>query len=334
MINTWLIYNFDGKVHYYLPDYQGNIVADVTAAGKVVQKASYYPYGEPWLEPEGDNRRLYGGKERLNFGALRHSDFGARLLDTRSGRWNSQDPCAEEFYPLSPYSVCLGDPINFVDTDGCRPSVIEAIMMAKYSYPDSQNSENDILSFLGQTGWYLSVLNSAYSTTISNFADLEATIFVKNTGNGEREYACAFAGTHDMEGWLSNVTQLFGKSQEYKDCVEFSKNLSNEISKEELTFIGHSQGGGKAAAASMVTNRAAITFNPAAISEQTKKNLNLGKANNIVNYIICGYLVDKGFRVGGDPVHNFQKNFLRLTPPGRIEYIYPTFFLRHGIDNF
>lgn len=56
--------------------------------------------------------------------------------------------------------------------------------------------------------------------------------------------------------------------------------------------------------------------------------------NDIVNYIICGYLVDKGFRVGGDPVHNFQKNFLRLTPPGRIEYIYPTFFLRHGIDNF
>ena len=56
--------------------------------------------------------------------------------------------------------------------------------------------------------------------------------------------------------------------------------------------------------------------------------------NDIVNYIICGYLVDKGFCIGGDPVHNFQKNFLRLTPPGRIEYIYPTFFLRHGIDNF
>ncbi len=113
-------FDADGMVHYYVPDYQGNIIADVTADGEIVQTASYYPYGEPWLEPEGDNRRLYGGKERLNFGALRHSDFGARLLDTRSGRWNSQDPCAEEFYPLSPYNVCGGDPINYVDRDGRR----------------------------------------------------------------------------------------------------------------------------------------------------------------------------------------------------------------------
>ena len=111
-------FDADGKVHYYIPDYQGNIVADVTAAGKVVQKASYYPYGEPWLEPEGDNRRLYGGKERLNFGAFHHSDYGPRLLDSRSGRWNSQDPCAEEKYCLSPYIYCSGDPINRVDPNG------------------------------------------------------------------------------------------------------------------------------------------------------------------------------------------------------------------------
>ena len=113
-------FDAEGKVHYYVPDYQGNIIADVTARGKVEQTASYYPYGEPWVEPEGGNRRLYGGKERLNVGALRPSDFGARYLDTRSGRWNSHDPCSEDFYPLSPYSVCGGDPVNYVDPDGRR----------------------------------------------------------------------------------------------------------------------------------------------------------------------------------------------------------------------
>ncbi len=113
-------FDAEGKVHYYVPDYQGNIIADVTARGKVEQTASYYPYGEPWVEPEGGNRRLYGGKERLNVGALRPSDFGARYLDTRSGRWNSQDPCSEDFYPLSPYSVCGGDPVNYMDPDGRR----------------------------------------------------------------------------------------------------------------------------------------------------------------------------------------------------------------------
>ena len=113
-------FDSDGKVHYYVSDYQGNIIADVTARGKVEQTASYYPYGEPWVEPEGGNRRLYGGKERLNVGAFRPSDFGARYLDTRSGRWNSHDPCSEDFYPLSPYSVCGGDPVNYVDPDGRR----------------------------------------------------------------------------------------------------------------------------------------------------------------------------------------------------------------------
>lgn len=38
----------------------------------------------------------------------------------------------------------------------------------------------------------------------------------------------------------------------------------------ELTFIGHSLGGGEAALNALVTDRAAITFNPAGVSDITK----------------------------------------------------------------
>ena len=130
-------FDADGMVHYYVPDYQGNIIADVTADGEIVQTASYYPYGEPWLEPEGDNRRLYGGKERLNFGPLRHSDYGPRLLDTRSGRWNSQDAYGEKYRHLSPYSLCGGDPINNIYPSG---NIIQTIINgAAYQYINGSN---------------------------------------------------------------------------------------------------------------------------------------------------------------------------------------------------
>lgn len=107
----------DGKVYYHIGDYQGNVVAVMRGNGIVVQTAHYYPYGEPWLEPDGTNRHLYGGKERI--AALGGAyDYGARLLNSRVGTWYQQDPCAEDYRWLSPYSVCAADPVNITDPSG------------------------------------------------------------------------------------------------------------------------------------------------------------------------------------------------------------------------
>lgn len=56
----------------------------------------------------------------------------------------------------------------------------------------------------------------------------------------------------------------------------------------EISNIGHSLGGGEAAAASMATQRDAITFNPAAVSNLTSLFGNLGSASNVTNYIMVG----------------------------------------------
>lgn len=45
-------------------------------------------------------------------------DFGARMLDTRLGRWLTIDPKAGKYPDLSPYVFCANNPIIFIDPDG------------------------------------------------------------------------------------------------------------------------------------------------------------------------------------------------------------------------
>ena len=105
-----------GGTMYYLTDWQGNNAVVADNRGNVVQETTYYPYGEPTIEPTGQ-RYLFGGKEREHAGGRNAYDFGARIL-TPYGCWSTPDPLAEKFYSISPYSYCGGDPINRVDEDG------------------------------------------------------------------------------------------------------------------------------------------------------------------------------------------------------------------------
>ncbi|MBL0095409.1 MAG: hypothetical protein IPP46_02145 [Bacteroidetes bacterium] len=45
-------------------------------------------------------------------------DFGARIYDTRLGRWISVDPLIKKYPDLSPYNFVAGNPITSVDPDG------------------------------------------------------------------------------------------------------------------------------------------------------------------------------------------------------------------------
>ena len=104
-------------VMYYITDWQGNNAVVIDKSGDIVQSTTYYPYGEPTIEPRGQ-RFLFGGKEREHAAGRNSCDFGARNLAANA--WTTPDPLAEKFYPLSPYAYCGGDPINRVDPDGKR----------------------------------------------------------------------------------------------------------------------------------------------------------------------------------------------------------------------
>jgi len=45
-------------------------------------------------------------------------DFGARMYDSRTGRWQSRDPLAEKYPYLSPYVGMGNKPLVYVDVDG------------------------------------------------------------------------------------------------------------------------------------------------------------------------------------------------------------------------
>jgi RHS repeat-associated protein len=73
-----------------------------------------------WSDSSFSYRFAFNGKEsddEVN-GEGNSYDFGARIYDSRLGRWMSVDPF-KEFYPgHSPYSFGLNNPIYFIDLDG------------------------------------------------------------------------------------------------------------------------------------------------------------------------------------------------------------------------
>ncbi|MDL2320543.1 hypothetical protein LJC45_05370 [Alistipes sp. OttesenSCG-928-B03] len=78
-------------------------------------------FGGRWrdsLSLASNNRYLYNGKETQESFGVNYLDYGARMYDSRIGRWHSIDPLAEKYYSQSPYFHALKNPINAIDPDG------------------------------------------------------------------------------------------------------------------------------------------------------------------------------------------------------------------------
>ena len=84
--------------------------------------SDYYPFGMQMEERRmGVGGRFgYNGKEMDNEvkGEGNSLDFGARMYDSRVGRWLSLDPLAGKYPGISPYAFVGNSPIRFIDPDG------------------------------------------------------------------------------------------------------------------------------------------------------------------------------------------------------------------------
>jgi hypothetical protein len=209
---------------------------------------------------------------------------------------------AEKYYSISPYVYCLNNPIIYIDLFGREPTFEEAARMAAHVYGDYSD---DIL-----IGGWTKIIDIKEQNT-----GFKSALYSRRKENGNIEFTCAFAGT-DTNNFIeilrdssNDILQLYGLSPQYYIAAILAHYLDKTISKfgddnNELTFVGHSLGGGMSALSSMLTGRKAITFNPARVSNDTKHYYSLDCFSssqhktshpsfyNILNYVIHGEILD------------------------------------------
>ncbi|MBD5233464.1 MAG: hypothetical protein HDS65_04710, partial [Bacteroidales bacterium] len=113
-----------GRAFYMVRDWNSSVAMVVDAEGEIRQHTGYYPYGEPWAEPEGQPY-LYAGKERMRFLSKGDSDFGPRAYNAAIAQWWAPDALASETPWFSPYTYCGANPNRYSDLSGNRISCWE-----------------------------------------------------------------------------------------------------------------------------------------------------------------------------------------------------------------
>ncbi len=109
----------DSAYYVQVKDYQGNVRAVLDQNHNVVERNDYYPYGglinasDSQLQPY-----KYSAKELDRENGLDLYDSQARWYDPMLPGTTTQDPLAEKYYSISPYTWCAGNPVRFVDPSG------------------------------------------------------------------------------------------------------------------------------------------------------------------------------------------------------------------------
>jgi RHS repeat-associated protein len=106
---------------YYTKDHLGNNRTVVSESGELRQVIHYYPFGGTYGDT-GLNSALqpykYNGKEFDHTHGLNWYDYGARMYSPALPMWTAMDQKCEEYYHLSPYVYCAGNPVINIDPDG------------------------------------------------------------------------------------------------------------------------------------------------------------------------------------------------------------------------
>lgn len=124
-------------------------------------------------------------------------------------------------------------------------------------------------------------------------------------------YALSFAGTDDIFDINADIDNAVGDidiAKQYQLAYQMAKKIQLLANGKEVTFVGHSLGGGLASLASMATGCNAMVFNPAVLSDEWISKLKKDDSYYGVSHIY-GYIME------GDPVTAVQ-NFMGWYMPG------------------
>ena len=312
---------------YYNKDHLGNIREVVDAGGNLQQRTNYYPFGAPYADPNMViNASLqpfkYNGKELDLMHGLNTYDYGARQYDPITGRWDRVDPLCEKYYSVSPYAYCNNNPAMFIDLNGCEPDSLEAAMMSSLAY----EANSEYTTTLNKQGWY----ECGSTNSISGF---KSKMFQRKICKEKFEYCLSFAGTDTNSGTIEfakdAITDIFNflgilTPQYAQSAIQAFDMTTGKANNSELTYTGHSLGGGLATFASKLTGKNAIVFNPASISGP------MGGVADLISHFQGGNITQ--YRSCGDYV-NFAQNVFGKPSSGKINMINTGKRLSHSIND-
>jgi RHS repeat-associated protein len=169
---------------------------------------NYYPFGKQWEDINlmaNTNRYTFSGKEKQTIRDLGWLDFMARMYsNSEIPIFTTQDPLAEEFYSLSPYMYCAGNPLIYVDPSG---------MFFQSVYGDAMGNYYDI------KGMYTDYINDKGELLYKTDDGLKDIIIVKDAQIPELKYELQEAkdnGTiNDLETNKTEMHVLGQTPQEY-----------------------------------------------------------------------------------------------------------------------
>ena len=134
--NGYVSFHSDGSFDYsaIITDYRGSTRVVMTmdstlSTSNIVQANSYYPSGALVTDVQtsfqlgstsgGVQTHKFLGKELDRMYGLDWYDLGARRYDAAAETFWAMDPLCEQYYHINPYAYCAGDPINYIDPNGC-----------------------------------------------------------------------------------------------------------------------------------------------------------------------------------------------------------------------
>lgn len=264
----------EGTLHYYHNNHIGSTMALSNSEGKLIESVVYDIYGKPTIyDALGNllqnsminNNILFTGREYDIEANLYY--YRARSMNPQLGRFMQHDPVLY-MDGMNDYSYVLNSPLLFVDFDGYKVEYNDARLLAAAAYKSTNDNVpgwNKVITYESQSGF-------------------RGILYEK-----DGKYVFATSGTDSWDDWKNNFRQGSGKqSDQYDQSLKLAEQLHKDLQDCDLTFVGHSLGGGLASANSRATGRPGVTFNPAALNDRYNK----GKNADIDRYVTEGDVLD------------------------------------------